>query len=372
MILTTTVVDQVIDGDCCGTFLKQIVLARSRPGPSSDEPPVQGDAPLAMVRKRAVANTAAPADVEGWAASCKAPVLLIHGYGQNHYAWHLPSRSFANYLAADGFDVFNLDLRGHGRSRHLGARPPKHLAEYVREDVPAAVAEIQRLCGPRPVYLVGHSLGGLISYAVAPTLGGMVAGVVTLGSPYHFTRGSRVLSAAGSVILGLDRALALGHGLVPLRHLAEGIRLARVFVESPLFPMPLRGYAPGSMEPRVLGQHMALAMDRGSVAVIRNMFLRAAEAKASGHRLGVLYGFASAFEAAALPLLIIAGSRDALAPPDSVRPAYVRSRSEDKTYRVFPRGHIDLLVGRAAPTTIWPLVATWLNAHVRQARAWGG
>jgi polyhydroxyalkanoate synthase len=170
-------------------------------------------------------------------------------------------------------------------------------------------------------------------------------------------------------MLTLDRTLALGHGLVPLRQLAEVMRLARVFVESPLFPVPIRGYAPRSMEPRVLGQHMALAMDRGSLAVMRNMFLRAAEAKATGHRLGVLYGFASAFEATDLPLLIIAGSRDTLAPPDSVRPAYVRSRSSDKTYRVFPRGHIDLLVGRDTTATIWPLVATWLTTRTRRAKA---
>jgi pimeloyl-ACP methyl ester carboxylesterase len=170
----------------------------------------------------------------------------------------------------------------------------------------------------------------------------------------------------GTAMLTLDRTLSLGHGLVPLRHLAEVMRIARVFVESPVFPIPIRGFAPGSLEPRVLGQHMSLAMDRGSVAVLRNLFLRAAEARASGHRLGVLYGYASAFEAADIPLLIIAGSRDGLAPPDSVRPAYVRSHSSDKTYRTFPRGHIDLLVGRDAPYTIWPLVLAWLNTRVRR------
>jgi alpha-beta hydrolase superfamily lysophospholipase len=78
----------------------------------------------------------------------------------------------------------------------------------VREDVPAAVDEIRRLSEvPCPVFLVGHSLGGLIAYAAAPALGSSVAGVVTLGSPYHFTRGSRFLSFVGSTMLTLDRAL---------------------------------------------------------------------------------------------------------------------------------------------------------------------
>lgn len=367
MILSTSVVDQVVDGDWCETFVRDIILTRPRgqhgAGPTAG--PV--DVPLAMVRKRLGRLDPSGASELVQPEPTKAPVLLVHGYGQNRYAWHLPGRSFANYLAACGYDVFSMDLRGHGRSRHLGARPPKHLAEYVREDLPAALREVRSLVGARRVFLIGHSLGGLISYAVAPALGDAVAGVVTLGSPYHFTRGSRALSAMGSLVLSLDRALALGHGLVPLRHLAEVMRLARVLIESPLVPMPIRGYAPGSLEPRILGQHMALAMDRGSVAVMRDLLLSAAEARASGHRLGVLYGFAPAFEAADIALLVIAGSCDSLAPPDSVRPAYVRSHATDKTYRVFPRGHLDLLVGREAPITVWPTVASWLDARVRWA-----
>ena len=61
------------------------------------------------------------------------------------------------------------------------------------------------------------------------------------------------------------------------------------------------------------------------------------------------------------PLLVVAGTHDTLAPPASVRPAYERSRSSDKTFRAFPLGHIDLIVGREAPLTVWPLVQTWLS-----------
>jgi alpha-beta hydrolase superfamily lysophospholipase len=315
-----------------------------------------------MVRKR-------DEEVASGAKASRGAVLLVHGYGQNRYVWHLPARSFSNYLATEGFDVFNLDLRGHGRSRHLGARPPRDLADYVRDDVPAAVAAVRRISGHERVFLVGHSLGGLISYAAAPALGDQVAGIVTLGSPYHFTRGSRFLSLFGSAMLALDRRLSLGDGL-HFKDAGEIMRLARVFIESPVFPLPIRGHAPGAIEPRVLGQHMSLAMDRGSLAVMRNLFIRAAEARASGHRLGVLYGFAAAFEALDLPLLVIAGSEDGLAPPESVRPAYERSCSPDKTYRVFPNGHIDIVVGKDAPTTIWPLISDWMRGRTaREARA---
>ena len=371
MILNCTQVEQSIDGDRLGTFIKEIVLARPR-GPSGKRP----DVPLALVRKRAAipaseerlpvaSDTKQTQDVAERAAPTKGAVLLIHGYGQNRYVWHLPSRSLVNYLAAGGYDVFNLDLRGHGRSRHLGASPPSDLKEYVREDVPAAVDSVKRLSGHEQVFLIGHSLGGLISYAATPSIEADIGGIVTLGSPYHFTRGSRFLSWIGSMMIMADRTLSLGDLAVPLKNAGEIMRLARVFVESSIFPLPVRGYAPKSMEPRVLGQHMSLAMDRGSVAVMRSMFLRAAEARTSGHRLGVLYGFAAAFEKLRKPLLVIAGSKDGLAPPEAVRPAYERSSSPDKGYRVFPRGHIDIIMGRDAPLTIWPLILGWLDKRAR-------
>src|SRR5580700_1073449 len=143
MILNRVEVDQTIDREARDRFVKELVVVRLRTGQGAE-------VPLAMVRKR-------------WAAGggTLAPVLLIHGYGQNRYAWHLPARSFSNYLARAGFDVFNLDLRGHGRSRHLGAHRPTHVADHVREDVPAAVEEVQRISGARPVYYLGHSMGGL-------------------------------------------------------------------------------------------------------------------------------------------------------------------------------------------------------------------
>jgi len=344
MILHQIRVEQAIDRDARGRFVKELCVVRG--GGAGD------GVPLAMVRKRS-------AELGGTRGS----VLLIHGYGQNRYAWHLPARSLSNYLAREGFDVFNLDLRGHGRSRHLGARRPTDVSEFVKQDVPWALEEVQRLAGPRPVFLVGHSLGGLVSYASAPLAHGAVAGVASLGSPYHFTRGSLPLTLAGHLLLAVDRRMSFGHGALGLRAIGEVVRLARVLVESPVFPLPIRGFRPGSMEPVVLSQHMSLAMDSGSITVLRNMFLAAAEARQSGHRLGGLSGFVEGFEAMDVPLLVIAGESDDLAPPASVEPAYRSSRSRDKTYRVFPQGHIDLIMGSRSTHTVWPLLARWLGAR---------
>jgi polyhydroxyalkanoate synthase subunit PhaC len=332
VILHGRIVKQLVDRDESSAFRKEIIVTGSR-------------VPLAMVRKRA-------AEGEGTLA----PVLLVHGFGQNRYTWHLPARSFSNYLARAGFDVFNLDLRGHGRSRHFGAVRCRGVEDYVREDLPAAVEEVQTLSGGRPVWLVGHSLGGLVAYGSAPTLAGAVAGIASIGSPYHFTRGSLTLGAASLFFRGLAMA-RLPNAPLPLAPVGMAMRFLRRFAESPLYPLPVRGWHAGSCEPHVLEQYLELAFDRAAVSEMVDMFGWAAKGRFGDREAD--YG--ERFEKMDLPLLVVAGANDDLAPPASVRPGFTLSRSTDKTYRQVPLGHIDLIVGRDAPLMTWSLVTQWMQ-----------
>ena len=345
MILHTRILEQAIDRGERARFVKEILVT---PGP----------VPLSIVRKRLYD------DQRGRAVDTHAAVLLVHGFGQNRYAWHLPSRSLANHLAASGFDVFNVDLRGHGRSRHLGGEEPRGIEEYVTEDLPRAVEEVQRHSGNRQVFLAGHSLGGLLVYAAAPSLDGSLAGIISLGSPYHFTRGSSSLRAIGFVFRAVH-----AHGApnlkMPVASLGAVLRKVGRFADSPLYPVPLRGWHRDSFEPHVLDEHLRLALDRGGVRELATMFQWAAERRFGGKRMD----YAERFEKLDVPLLVIAGANDTLAPPASVRPAHDRSRSTDKMYRALPLGHIDMLVGREAPHTTWPLLTSWLHHRVRKVVA---
>jgi poly[(R)-3-hydroxyalkanoate] polymerase subunit PhaC len=335
VILHGRTVKQVIDRGATAAFRKEIVVTG-------------GSVPLAMVRKRA-------AGTDG----TRAPVLLVHGFGQNRYAWHLPSRSFANHLAFNGFDVFNLELRGHGRSRHLGSRACKGVDDYVHEDLPRAVEEVQLLSAGRPVWLLGHSLGGLVAYAAAPSLSGAVAGIASIGSPYHFTRGSPTLGALSFLFRALHAA-PLPNAALPMAPVSLTLRAFRRFAESPFYPLPVRGWHAGACEPHILEEHLRLALDRAMLGEMLDMFDWAAQRRFGGRELD--YG--ERFEKMNLPLMIIAGENDDLAPPESVRPAFTFSSASDKTYRPLPLGHIDLLVGRDAPWMTWKLVTDWLGQRV--------
>jgi alpha-beta hydrolase superfamily lysophospholipase len=335
VILHGSAIEQTIDRGERGSFFKELIVTG-------------GPVPLAMIRKRSLGRS-----------GTVAPVLLVHGFGENRYAWHLPSRSLANALAHAGYDVFNVDLRGHGRSRYVGRA--RSVDDYVREDLPCAVEEVRALSGARPVWLVGHSLGGLVSYATAPALSGAVAGIASIGSPYHFTRGSLSLAAIAVAMHGLAR-LPLErapNAVLPVAAIGAAMRVLRGFAETPLYPIPLRGWHAGALEPHVLDEHLRLAFDGASLHELVDLFSGAGERRFGGQ--GSYYG--DRFEQMDLPLLVVAGAHDDLAPPAGVRPAFERSRARDKTSRVVPLGHIDLLVGRDAPLMTWPLVTKWLDRH---------
>jgi polyhydroxyalkanoate synthase len=331
VIVQSTIVEQVIDRNESASFRKDLVV-------------IDGPVPLSIVRKRAV--------------QCEqtlAPVLLVHGFGQNRYSWHLPARSFANHLARAGFDVFNLDLRGHGRSRGGSMPPCRGVEDYAHEDLPAAVEEAYALSGRRPVWIVGHSLGGLLAYAAAPGLAGAIGGIASIGSPYAFARGSLSLGALTFVMRVVGRAPIIPNAPMPLAPVGFALRALRGFAESPLYPLPIRGWHKGSCEPHVLEQYLSLAFDRVAIKVMFDMF----DMERQFRRRDAAHF--DRFEAMDLPLLFVAGENDDLAPPPSVRAGFSKSGAQDKTYRVLPLGHIDLLVGRDAPTLTWSEVTTWLE-----------
>lgn len=85
----------------------------------------------------------------------KGLVTLIHGWeGSIDSAYLL---SAASVLYEQGFNIFRLNLRDHGKSHHLN----KALFNSTRlDEVVRAVAEIQRLFPHANQFLTGFSLGG--------------------------------------------------------------------------------------------------------------------------------------------------------------------------------------------------------------------
>ena len=82
------------------------------------------------------------------------PVVLLHGGGQTRHAW----RSTLDDLAAKGWRVHSVDLRGHGDSDWDDEGD--YSFEAFASDVAAIAAAL-----PQPPVLIGASLGGIASLA---------------------------------------------------------------------------------------------------------------------------------------------------------------------------------------------------------------
>jgi alpha-beta hydrolase superfamily lysophospholipase len=312
---------------------------------------VRGPEPLAMVRKRCADGDTI------------APVLLVHGFGQNRYAWHMRERSFANYLAERGFDVFNVDLRGHGRSAELGSARSRGVDDYIQGDLPAVFERVLALSGFDKMFLVGHSLGGLCCAAAAAPRPDQIAGVVTIGTPHALGRGHFVLGN-GLRLLGHtvgSSGLLRGSQLrFPVDLIGKALHAARFAFDSRFAPIPVRGWKPGAFERGELASYLR-SFDSESLSTVDDLIVLAATGELRSRIDGTNY--TRLIESSALPLLSLSGSADLLANPGAVKPLFERSRSRDKQYVTVDAGHGDLLVGRKAPEDVWPLVGNWLVAR---------
>lgn len=108
-------------------------------------------------------------------------VIFIHGAGGNYRHWFYQWRSLAN----KGYQVFTIDLPGHGKT--LGE-------PFARLEVYAEI--INKLCLQlelKDTVLVGHSMGGAISLLAALLNKSLYKGLFLVGTGHRFPAARKLL-----------------------------------------------------------------------------------------------------------------------------------------------------------------------------------
>lgn len=259
--------------------------------------------------------------VRSWrpAVPARAVVAIVHGVKSHggYYQWA------GQQLAAAGYAVYALDLRGRGRSDG-----PRLYVEDVGEylaDVDALLAHARRGHPGLPVYLLGHSAGGVISCVYTLEHQEELAGLICESFAFKVYAPGFVLS------------------LVKW--------LSRFAPRLPVLRLPTKGF---SRDPAVL---RAMADDPTGVhheaqpAATVAALLRATE------RLD------RELPRITLPVFILHGTADRVTNPAGSRQFFAAAGSADKRLELY-EGHAHDLLSDFGREKVMADITGWLDAHV--------
>lgn len=234
------------------------------------------------------------------ASEPRAAVVVVHGLHDHARRYEALARA----LGEAGVGVVAQDHRGHGGSG--GARQRLDSVDQLIGDVAIAVKEARRRWPGVPVFLHGHSLGGMVAAQyVARDASGLAGAVIS----------SAALTLPQGVSAGQVRVVSTLSAIAPELGL-ESLDAAKV-VRDPAARTAL------AADPLISGDKLPAR----TVATL----------------LGGIVDLQTRMGSIALPLLILHGESDTVTDPAGSRLLLERAASADKTLRPFGPALHDLL-----------------------------
>jgi pimeloyl-ACP methyl ester carboxylesterase len=224
------------------------------------------------------------------------PLLVTHGWGVTSAQWY--------YLIQNVGERFRLvvwDLPGLGRS----TRPAQ--PEYSLDMMARGLDAILTFLGPRPVILVGHSIGGMILLTLCrlfpDTLRRRVCGMVlahtTYTNPVRTTAKRRLYTVLQKPVLE------------PLLHLT-------IWLSPVLWLLNVLSYLNGSAHHSTARQSFAGTQTRQQVTFVTRCVLHTSPAVLARGMLGMLrYDATATLPTIGVPVLIVTGEQDTTTLPDA-------------------------------------------------------
>ena len=295
-------------------------------------------------------------------------MLLCHGLGANRYNLDAPGQlSLARWLCKQGFDCWVIELRGAGDSSR--PRLTNRLRynwtfdDYVNHDLPAALAEIRKQTGEEQVHWVGHSMGGMLGYAYLIRQNpSQVRSLTAIASPSFSKLGNRLFDR----IVGF-RKLVEKLPKLPYQH--TGVFLVPGM---PLFKETFgRLFGnPRNLSTTALMKLVVLAPTDLPTTLLSQLADWYSEDGGFRDAYGNI-NYCSELHRIQAPALVLAGAGDQLTPPEDLEFVFDRLGSPDKEFMLLGQnmgcrhdyGHIDLVLGKHAPSEVWPHILNWISEH---------
>ncbi|HEX7050312.1 MAG TPA: alpha/beta hydrolase [Longimicrobiales bacterium] len=251
----------------------------------------------------------------------RAALVIVHGLCDHSGRYD----AFAESIAAAGCSTFALDLRGHGRSD--GRRGHVRRFDIFLQELDRFRREVQGLVPPDcPIFLLGHSMGGLIALRYLQEFDGTFCGAI-ITSPWL---GVRVPVASWKAALGrtLNRAC-------PAFPFATGIRPDHLSRD----PGIVAAYRDDPMVHRTITPRLFVEC---GIAV--------ETARARKDRLR-------------LPLLFLLAGTDHIVDTETALDFARSLPAADVTIRLFP-DHYHELLNEEGRHAIWVEIGDWIHARL--------
>jgi len=250
----------------------------------------------------------------------KAVLLIVHGLGE-HCGRYM---NVVNHFVPLGYAVYGLDHIGHGKSG--GKREVVERFEDYTDTLTVYCEMVKGWQPGKPLFLLGHSMGGLItSCYLLDHQADFIGAVISAPLIKPSGKVSQVTILMGKIL----SALAPKMGLLALdvTSISRDPEVVKAYVNDPLV---FHGKTPARLAAELLK-----AMERVT-----------AEA-----------------DKITLPFIVLQGSEDKLVDPRGARTLYDKAGSKDKTIRIY-EGLYHEVFNEPERARVLNDVETWLAAHV--------
>ncbi|MBI5030428.1 MAG: alpha/beta hydrolase [Chloroflexi bacterium] len=250
----------------------------------------------------------------------RAVIVIVHGFGEH-------SGRYSNYVkhfVPCGYAVYGFDHRGHGRSP--GKRG--HINEWseFRDDVRAFVQLVLKQKPNKPIFMLGHSLGGLIALEYVLHYPEGLKGIIASGPLLTQPGLSPVVIAMSKILSRIAPSVAIKTGL-DASAISRDAAVVKAYQTDPLV------HSFGT--PRLSTE----------ITAAQNWtYAHAADLK--------------------LPLLLIVGSEDKLVPPAGGRKFFDAVTFADKQKLDYQGAYHETHNDIIAPQVMAD-VERWLQAHLK-------
>ncbi|MFT3838729.1 MAG: alpha/beta hydrolase [Myxococcaceae bacterium] len=256
------------------------------------------------------------------AAPVRGAVVVVHGI-RDHATRY---QALADALAAKGVVVYGTDLRGHGKSG--GDRQRFDSIDDLVADVERTVAEAKKRNPGVPVFVYGHSLGGLITASYGLAHGDEINGLILSGPALKLLPGVSGGAKAGAHFFG---------ALIPSLHVQEVDDTE--FVREPEAKKEL------ASDPEV--DHSALPARSAAASLDAIDLIQAKMSQLS------------------VPFLVMHGSQDKATNIEGSQQLYESAKSTDKTFKKWEGTYHDLLHEPERDQVVQTTVE-WVDARIGQ------